>query len=72
MRRYCCINVAGYLWDCCIMMTYKEGMWHAMSGLKPQYEHMKDSGGTGYDEYMQGYNKVKEEQTLEATDHKKA
>jgi len=35
-------------------MNYREGAWHAIVGLDPQYEHMK--GCTAYDEYMVGYN----------------
>jgi len=37
-------------------MTYSEGLWHAIIGLDPQYEHMK--GCQAYDLYMEGYNKT--------------
>lgn len=41
------------------MMSYNEGLWHAIIGLKPQYDHMK--GTLAYDEYMRGYNSYKKE-----------
>lgn len=39
-------------------MTYTEGSWHYLVGLKPQYEHME--GCPAYDEYMEGYNNMKD------------
>ena len=40
-------------------MSYSEGTWHAIVGLKPQYEHMK--GVPAYNDYMRGYNDTIEE-----------
>lgn len=40
------------------IVTYDEGMWHALIGLDPQYEHME--GCLAYDSYMEGYNKIKD------------
>jgi hypothetical protein len=36
---------------------YGYGQWHALIGLDPQYDHM--TGTPMYDEYMAGYNAVK-------------
>jgi len=51
-------------------MNYREGAWHAIIGLNPQYEHMM--GCPAYDKYMQGYNetfvKKTETKTVEVTE----
>ncbi len=47
-------------------MSYTEGLWHAIIGLDPQYEHMK--GCPAYDLYMKGYNKINDKDE-EIEDH---
>lgn len=39
---------------------YSHGLWHAIIGLSPQYDHMK--GTPLYDEYMKGYNSKDDKQ----------
>jgi hypothetical protein len=38
---------------------YQNGVWHALIGIAPQYDHM--IGAPMYEKYMKGYNTTKNE-----------